>query len=82
MEKPPTFLGKTRNPVPTLDPEDLRTAYDIFQDTPRHNPGGRASVSVDVSKSVCKPGASPGVLKSSGNVLPHLFALFERCQKR
>jgi hypothetical protein len=57
MDAPPTFFGKPGEPAPPVDPEDLKTAYDIFEETAREHPGGHVGVGVGIFKSACKPGA-------------------------
>ncbi len=51
------FGGKPGQPVPPVDPDDLKTAFEIFQNVARRYPDGRSDVGVDVFQHPCKPGA-------------------------
>ena len=63
MEGLPTLFGNPGDPVPEVDPEDVKTVWDIWQDTASHSPDGRASVSVTIFRHACKPGADiPAVI--------------------
>ena len=51
---PPMFGGKPGEPVPAVDPEDVKTVWQIVK--ARH-PAQNVAVGVDVMKRACKPGA-------------------------
>jgi len=57
MEEVTLFGGQPRDPVPPVDPDDLKTAFEVFQDAATRDPGGRSAVGFDVFQHACKPGA-------------------------
>ena len=54
---PPTFGGQPGEPVPEVDPEDMKTIWNIGREVQARNPGQQVAIGVDVYRSVCKPGA-------------------------
>jgi len=51
------FFGQPGQPVPPVDPDDLKIVYEFLQEFASQNPGGKAAVCVDVFKNQCKPNA-------------------------
>ncbi len=54
---PPIFAGKPGEPVPEVDPEDVKTVWQIGIDVQANHPGKNFAVGVDFMKHACKPGA-------------------------
>jgi len=59
VQEPPRFGGKQGEPVPEVDPEDVKTVWQIGRDVEVNHPGKQVAVAVGVSimKQACKPGA-------------------------
>jgi hypothetical protein len=57
VQEPPRFGGKPGEPVPAVDPEDVKTVWQIGRDVEVNHPGKDVAVGVNVMKQVCKPGA-------------------------
>jgi hypothetical protein len=55
---PPSFGGKPGEPVPQVDPQDVKTLWEMSQETERRHPGVQAATGVAVLEQVCKPGAN------------------------
>ena len=58
MEEPLDLEGKPGEPVPQVDAQDLRTAFEIFRAAAKNHPGQHVGVSVEVLQRDCKPGAN------------------------
>jgi hypothetical protein len=58
MEEPLELNGKPGEPVPQVDAQDLRTAFEIFRAAAKNHPGQHVGVSVEVLQRDCKPGAN------------------------
>jgi hypothetical protein len=56
-QEPPPFGGKPGEPVPAVEPEDVKTAWQIGIDAQAKNPGKNVAVGLGAMKSACKPGA-------------------------
>lgn len=56
-EEPPRFGGEPGEPVPAVDPEDVKTVWKIGRDAQANHPGQKVAVGVDLMKHRCKPGA-------------------------
>lgn len=56
-QEPPKFGGKPGEPVPAVDPEDVKTVWRIGRDAQANHPGQTVAVGVDLMKHGCKPGA-------------------------
>jgi hypothetical protein len=54
MEQPPQFGGEPGQPVPQVDPGDLKAAWKLFQDC---GANGAVGTGVDLLRQICKPGA-------------------------
>src|SRR5215475_11340756 len=55
--EPPNFWGKPGEPVSVVDPEDLKTVWQIGADFQASHPGQTVGVDSDLYKQACKPGA-------------------------
>jgi hypothetical protein len=55
--EPPPFGGEPGEPVPAVDPDDVKTVWQIGRDVQASHPGQQVAVGVDVMKHACKPGA-------------------------
>ena len=53
----PGFGGKPGEPVPAVDPEDLKTVWQIGRDAQVHW-GKKVAIGADLVKRACKPGAN------------------------
>jgi len=61
-DKLPYFGGEAGEPVPQVDPEDVKAAWKVGRDIERRHPGGPGglhayAIGVEVFKAACKPGA-------------------------
>jgi len=54
---PPPFGGKPGEPVPEVDPDDLRTVWEMNRELQARSPGGGA-IDIDIFEQACKPGAN------------------------
>lgn len=54
---PPMFGGKPGEPVPEVDPEDLKTVWKINRDIQARHPGQQVATGRGVFEHACKPGA-------------------------
>ena len=57
LPKEPPFGGKPGEPVPAVDPEDLKTVWQIGTDVQANHPGTQVAIGADLLKQACKPGA-------------------------
>ena len=57
LQEPPRFGGKPGEPVPAVDPEDVKTVWQIGRDAQAHA-GKNVAVGADLMKRACKPGAN------------------------
>jgi hypothetical protein len=57
LQEPPNFGGKPGEPVPVVDPEDVKTVWQIGRDAQANHGGKNVAVGVDLMKDECKPGA-------------------------
>jgi hypothetical protein len=57
-QEPPRFGGKPGEPVPAVDPEDVKTVWQIGRDVQANHPGQNVAVGADLMKHACKPGAN------------------------
>jgi hypothetical protein len=51
------LFGQPGQPVPPVDPEDLKTVCEFFGEIERQNPKGGVGVDMGVYQHLCKPGA-------------------------
>src|ERR1700682_1262909 len=54
LQEPPRYGGKPGEPVPAVDPQDVKTVWQIGRDAQANHVG---AVGVDLMKHACKPGA-------------------------
>jgi hypothetical protein len=62
MDTLPPLFGSPGQPVPSVDPDDLKIVYELFQDIERQNPEQQVGVDIGVFKEVCKPDADISAL--------------------
>src|ERR1700690_2756442 len=55
--KPPVFGGMQGEPVPQVDPEDLKILWRAQQELQARHPGGQVAVGSELLQQICKPGA-------------------------
>ena len=55
---PPSFGGIKGEPVPEVDPEDLKAVWQEARDLQARYPGKRVAIGFELMKAVCKPGAN------------------------
>ena len=55
VSEPPEFGGNAGEPVPAVDPEDLKIVLQITKDVQARNP--RAAIGAEIFQQACKPGA-------------------------
>jgi hypothetical protein len=58
LQEPPRFGGKSGEPVPAVDPEDVRTVWHIGRSAQANHAGKNVAVGADLMKQACKPGAN------------------------
>ena len=54
----PQFWGKPGEPVPTVDPEDLKTLWQIAKDADARHPGKKVVIGIELIRRACKPGTN------------------------
>src|SRR6266853_167239 len=52
------FLGKPREAVSVVDPEDVKAAWKLYQDVENRHPGELVGMSSTLFEQACKPGAN------------------------
>jgi hypothetical protein len=55
-QQPPSFGANPGEPVPQVDPDDLKTVWQFFKES-RERSGQAVATGVDLLRQVCKPGA-------------------------
>ena len=55
---PPRFGGKPGETVPVVDPDDVRTAWQIEREVQARYPGKNIATGGELMKKACKPGAN------------------------
>jgi hypothetical protein len=53
----PQFGGKPGEPVPEVDPEDLKALWQLQRDVEKQHPGQQVAIGLEVAQHYCKPGA-------------------------
>ena len=54
---PPRFGGEPGEPVPEVDPEDLKATWEFHQKVQAEHPGEQVGIGAGLAQSICKPGA-------------------------
>jgi hypothetical protein len=57
-QEPPPFGGKPGEAVPTVDPEDAKTVWQIMKDADAGHPGKNVGVGFDLVRRACGPGTN------------------------
>ncbi|MGA8308922.1 MAG: hypothetical protein WB755_02755 [Terriglobales bacterium] len=57
MDQRPQFGGAAGEPVPTVDPEDVKPAWKLTLDVAKTHPGRQVGIGAEVFEHTCKPGA-------------------------
>jgi hypothetical protein len=50
--------GRAGEPVPEVDPSDVKAVWDVGQEVKKTHPGCNVGIGVEVFKAHCKPGAN------------------------
>ena len=58
LENLSSFGGNPGEPVPEVDPEDLKTIWQEARDLEAKHPGHNVAIGVDLVEAICKPGAN------------------------
>lgn len=58
LENPLSFGGNQGEPVPEVDPEDLKTVWQETRDLQARHPGQNVAIGLEAMKAKCKPGAN------------------------
>ncbi|HET8826668.1 MAG TPA: hypothetical protein VFM77_16125 [Terriglobales bacterium] len=53
----PSFGGQPGEPVPEVDPEDLKATWEFQQELQAQHPGEQVGMGASLAQSICKPGA-------------------------
>jgi len=54
---PPFFEGSPGEPVPEVDPEDLKTLWQEQQEIEARHPGKQVAIGRGLAEQICRPGA-------------------------
>ena len=54
---PPFFGGNPGEPVPEVDPQDLKTLWQEQQELQARHPGEQVAMGMGLAEQICKPGA-------------------------
>ena len=57
-ENPPSFGGNPGEPVPEVDPDDLKTFWQLASDLQARSPGQHVAIGLEATKTALKPGAN------------------------
>lgn len=55
--EPPLFGKKAGEPVPQVDPGDIKAVWDVLDDVARRHPGEQVGIEKGFFERACKPGA-------------------------
>ena len=58
LGNPLSFGGNPGEPVPEVDPDDLKTVWQETRDLQARHPGQNAAIGLEPMKAKCKPGAN------------------------
>ena len=62
-------LGRAGEPVPQVDPEDVKVVWEVGQESVKENPQGNVAIGVEIFRRACKPGANvPAVTYRTGQI--------------
>ena len=62
-------LGRAGEPVPEVDPEDVKVVWEVGQESAKENPQGNVAIGVEIFRRACKPGANvPAVTYRTGQI--------------
>jgi hypothetical protein len=50
--------GRAGEPVPIVDPEDVKAVWELGQESVKGHPQGDVAISVEIFRHACKPGAN------------------------
>lgn len=50
-------FGRAGEPVPTVDPEDVKAVWELFSDSEKKHPGRPGAVGIEIFKHACSLGA-------------------------
>lgn len=67
-QDPPRFGGQPGEPVPAVDPEDVKAVWQIGRNAQANHPG-QVAVGVDLMKHGCKPGADTAAVSYRSSLL-------------
>ena len=58
LQNPPSFGGNPGEPVPEVDPRDLKTVWQQARNVQTRHPGQNVATGLELVKAICKPGAN------------------------
>jgi hypothetical protein len=66
------FWGKEGEPVPEVDPSDMKALWKLGEDISKKNPGRGVAVGVNLMEAHCKPGANIGAITYRAQMIGRL----------
>lgn len=66
------FFGTPGEPVPQVDPEDIKAAWELGQEVKKDHPKGNVGIGVEIFKARCKPGADIPAVTYRANMIAML----------
>ena len=72
------FGGKPGEPVPQVDPDDLKAVWEINHEVQTSHPGERVGIGISVLEHACKPGADVKAVAYRAMNLGLLTLLFQQ----
>jgi hypothetical protein len=57
-----SFWGKAGEPVPQVDPSDMKALWKLGEETKKMRPDGGVAIGVNLMEAYCKPGANIGAI--------------------
>ena len=62
-------FGRAGEPVPQVDPEDVKAVWEVGQESVKENPQGNVAIGAEIFRRACKPGANvPAVTYRTGQI--------------
>lgn len=61
-ETPPQFGGKPGDPVPEVNPDDLKALWRLHREVEAQHPGQQVAIGDELAKHYCKPGTDIQVI--------------------